>query len=836
MNDLVFTGTEGNTTECIAVDEDNNGIVGYRLSPKPGHTWDDIPPGYLGVRLEVTDCNAVGTATAIIMESYVIVAMAEAYVDASVPEGGDGSFEHPFRHLEEALHAVWDGTVYLFPGTYTLPTIGREGDNLGRLGRLTTLQSVPGEERAVIRGAPEVSGHGLRFVDLILENFRVELKDNASLEEVACEERYERLQIFSPNGGETYWLGEAATILWAATEGIDNVQLQYLSVSNTWITTSTENDGSFTWRVPDIASDRCFIRISSLDGTITEESDAPFAVSPRTLTLLSPNGGGNCQAGQVVPITWTSPPGSIQIVAIQYSLTGPSDSATWYDITTSTENDGKFPWTIPDVVSTNCYVRIATQDGVVGDRSESAFTITERNDVEFTVESDPRALTLLSPNGGVSLQAGEVVPITWTSPPGTIQIIAIQYSLTGPSDSATWYDITTSTPNDGRFPWTVPDVISTNCYVRITTLDREISDRSDTGFTITEPRSLTLLSPNGGEVLSAGDSVRICWESEGDVGNFVLLQYSVTGISKSETWYDITRLTPNDGSFTWTVPDTGSTNCFIRIWSLDGEITEKNDSAFTIVGAPMVPRTLTLLSPNGGECFEVGDSIPIRWESTGTIDDVLLQYSRTGISSSEPWYDITTSTPNDGSYTWIVPDVGSSNCFIRIWTLDGEIREKTDAEFTVGVPRSLTILSPNGGESFIGGDAVPIRWESTGTIDDVLLQYSLTGISGSEPWYDITTSTPNDGSYTWTIPEVESYNCFIRVWTLDGEVTEKNDVEFSIIPALEPRTLTLLSPNGGEIFESGEEISIRWESTGPIEEIRIEYSLNGPSYWISIAD
>ncbi|MBE0634509.1 hypothetical protein IH601_00720, partial [Candidatus Bipolaricaulota bacterium] len=173
LNDLVFTGTEGNTTECIAVDEDNNGIVGYRLYPKPGHTWDDIPPGYLGVRLEVTDCNAVGTATAIIMESYVIVAMAEAYVDASVPEGGDGSFEHPFRHLEEALHAVWDGTVYLFPGTYTLPTIGREGDNLGRLGRLTTLQSVPGEERAVIRGAPEVSGHGLRFVDLILENFRV---------------------------------------------------------------------------------------------------------------------------------------------------------------------------------------------------------------------------------------------------------------------------------------------------------------------------------------------------------------------------------------------------------------------------------------------------------------------------------------------------------------------------------------------------------------------------------------------------------------------------------------------------------------------------------------
>jgi hypothetical protein len=79
------------------------------------------------------------------------------------------------------------------------------------------------------------------------------------------------------------------------------------------------------------------------------------------------------------------------------------------------------------------------------------------------------------------------------------------------------------------------------------------------------------------------------------------------------------------------------------------------------------PHTLTLLAPNGGEAWNVGDTETISWsatpeagESPGTVD---LEYSTDGGSS---WLVLADATPNDGSYDWPVADAPGTDVRLRV--------------------------------------------------------------------------------------------------------------------------------------------------------------------------
>ncbi len=99
------------------------------------------------------------------------------------------------------------------------------------------------------------------------------------------------------------------------------------------------------------------------------------------------------------------------------------------------------------------------------------------------LEVEPAGITVTSPNGGESLDTGSTQVITWSAD-GIVEMVKIEYS----SDSgATWTAITPSTINDGYYSWTVPDVISSQCLLRISeAYVGTPSDTSDTVFSISE--------------------------------------------------------------------------------------------------------------------------------------------------------------------------------------------------------------------------------------------------------------------------------------------------------------------------------------------------------------
>ncbi|AKM85041.1 MAG: endonuclease/exonuclease/phosphatase family protein [candidate division Kazan bacterium GW2011_GWA1_50_15] len=92
---------------------------------------------------------------------------------------------------------------------------------------------------------------------------------------------------------------------------------------------------------------------------------------------------------------------------------------------------------------------------------------------------------------------------------------------------------------------------------------------------------------------------------------------------------------------------------------------------------------------------------------------------------------------------------------------------------------SVTVLTPDGGESWAIGSSQNITWETTGTVTDVLIEIQRT-TGGS--WTTIVASTTNDGSYPWTVTQPATSQASIRITEVgDGTVTDISDAVFSIV-------------------------------------------------------
>ncbi len=98
---------------------------------------------------------------------------------------------------------------------------------------------------------------------------------------------------------------------------------------------------------------------------------------------------------------------------------------------------------------------------------------------------------------------------------------------------------------------------------------------------------LSLLTPNGGEHWTVGNTYNILWEGSNNVGPNVRLEYSING---GTMWYIITTSTTNDGLYSWTIPNYPSTVCKMRIISNENNnIVDDSDAYFSIVSPPTPP-------------------------------------------------------------------------------------------------------------------------------------------------------------------------------------------------------------------------------------------------------
>jgi hypothetical protein len=92
---------------------------------------------------------------------------------------------------------------------------------------------------------------------------------------------------------------------------------------------------------------------------------------------------------------------------------------------------------------------------------------------------------------------------------------------------------------------------------------------------------------------------------------------------------------------------------------------------------------------------------------------------------------------------------------------------------------SLTLTSPNGGETFISGKQYPITWQSAGSVRDVRIEYST---NAGSSWSQVSPPSSGDsGSYLWTVPALDSNQCLVKLTeTSLPDITDTSDAAFTI--------------------------------------------------------
>ena len=320
--------------------------------------------------------------------------------------------------------------------------------------------------------------------------------------------------------------------------------------------------------------------------------------------------------------------------------------------------------------------------------------------------------------------------------------------------------------------------------------------------------TVQVTSPNGGEDWLVGSQQNVTWTSS-NVTN-VKINYSIdNGVS----WLNVVSSVPAaSGSYSWTVSNTPSTECLVRISDVgNATVFDVSDSAFTI------SSLVTVTAPNGGEVWAGYEQQNITWTSHD-ITNVKIEYST---DNGGAWLDVVASVPAaSGSYSWTIPNTPSSQCLVRVSDAsNASMNDISDATFTIAAGPTITVIAPNGGENWEVGTDYNITW-SRQDVSLIKIEYST---DNGSVWLDVVASTPAAiGAYNWTIPNTPSTECLVRL----------SDVGNAAVNDVSDNTFTIEDPVSADDLKSGipEEYALYQNYPNPFNpSTKIEFAIPSQS-------
>jgi hypothetical protein len=190
---------------------------------------------------------------------------------------------------------------------------------------------------------------------------------------------------------------------------------------------------------------------------------------------------------------------------------------------------------------------------------------------------------------------------------------------------------------------------------------------------------------------------------------------------------------------------------------------------------------LTIIQPNGGEVWAPGSIHHINWDTHNLKDSdhLIIQYSRDGGAS---WLRIAQNVPAlSSSYSWQVDNFPTTQGRVKI-LLQGHLSmaDQSDANFTVQRTPYITLLRPNGGESWTIGQNQNIHWSRQNpggnTVD---IDYST---DNGSTWIRIATQAEDTGWYLWNVPAPATTTAKVRIrYDETPSVTDTSDAVFTIV-------------------------------------------------------
>jgi len=487
-----------------------------------------------------------------------------------------------------------------------------------------------------------------------------------------------------------------------ATQGGSNPPNQSLNITNI-------GGGTLSWSISDNAN---WLSLSPTSGT--NSGTVTLSVNIAGLTAgnynatitITATGATNSPVSIPVTLTVNAPPPTIGYSPTNFSFTatqgGPNPSNQTLSI--SNTGGGTLNWSVSDNAS---WLSLNPTSGT------NSGTVTLSVNIAGLTAGTYNATITITATGATNSPVSIPVTLTVNPPPPTIGYSPTSFSFTATqggsnppsqtlsisntgggtlswsaSDNANWLSLSpTSGTNSGTVTLSVNIAgLTANTYNATITITAAGATNSPATIPVTlivnpPSPSLTLIAPNGGEIIPSGSTYTIRWNAPPEAVKFTL-QYS---INNGSTWKRIT-INRTGTSYDWHVPalSNNKTKCLVGVIGFNSAGTnigqDVSDSTFTI-------EVVKLTSPDGAETLTPGNSHTITWRTNATIRPVVSTKLFRTMNGGSTWPLIKTLTGNPGSYNWTVPNVSSSNCKVKVVLKDsGGVTvgsDISDAFFTI---------------------------------------------------------------------------------------------------------------------------------------------------------
>lgn len=412
-----------------------------------------------------------------------------------------------------------------------------------------------------------------------------------------------------------------------------------------------------------------------------------------------------------------------------------------------------------------------------------------------------------------TIQSGQATSL-WVSASGTAPLTYQWYQ--GPSGD-------TSIPIAGATAdlYTTPSLTqTTNYWVRVSNACGSADSNTATITVTAACASPTLTSQPQSQTIQSGQTASMSVSASGTSP----FSYQWYQGSSGDTSNPITGATSNS----YTTPAlTQTTSYWVGVTNSCGNV-NSNTATITVT----VPITdISVVSPNGGETWPAASMQTIRWTYTSNLtSSVKVELLKGGVVNRVIVPSASKGSGGSGSRNWTIPanQPPGTDYRIRVTsTTNGSYTDTSDNDFTIAAP-TITVDSPNGSETWSAGLMQTIHWNYTGN-PGAYVKIEL--LKGGVVNHIIASSAGKgrggSGSRNWTIPanQAPGTDYTIRVTsTSNSAYTDTSDSNFTIAAP----TITVVSPNGGEVWTIGSTQTIHWNYTGnPGSYVKIELLKGG---------
>jgi hypothetical protein len=524
--------------------------------------------------------------------------------------------------------------------------------------------------------------------------------------------------VIGPASGDMWPVGSTQTIAWNCSSANESwVNLTYFIAAQEIvppINSSVNNSGPadithyYPWGpVPDYVNTTAQLKIRVQSANSTRKfahADSATIKIVGYFNLTEPNGGTtqNFTVGENTSITWERK-GTVPYVNIYLLRFTNATNYTMLPIAIDytanvTQTYNTYTWKVNDSISNTSSLKIRVTDAYDPHTDTLLGGGYDDSDDYFKIRG---AFNISKPVQGDRAEIGNPFNITWntTGNISRVRILAynpeeneiirnqsrFNFTLDRPYNiTATYFN------NNGNgqtiYPWTIPDNATPTARIRIYDYYDNSTFAESGNFSLVGTFNVT--TPAGNESWVVGANRNITWNYTGSSIKEAKISYCLNGtsgdwIAINETWGN-----PDDGIvnntrryYSWQVPDniTAGYTVHIKIEDPLDDLTYNISKGFKIRG------NFSISDPKGGERWIANSTHTLSWNTTGTIYNVSIYYSRDNFTTAPLLAaNLTDRGPGANTYSWTTPDpctvfgINSSQLPINI-----RIRVQDSHDYTV---------------------------------------------------------------------------------------------------------------------------------------------------------